>query len=463
MQLRDYQQDLRQQLRDAFKTYRSVIMQLPTGGGKTAVAGAIADGLSSRGHGLLALVHRHELIAQFCKTLDDVGLGNSYGIIAAGRAPTPWAPMQVASIQTLHRRKHIELDPKYIVIDECHHAKAKTWESVLNRFPRAKLLGMTATPGRLDGKPLGDHFEKIVEGPSIAWLVAHGWLAPTTIKYVSRGILTRGMKRLGGDYRKDELGKQLNKKVIAAPLRAFESYAKDRRAIFFAVNRRDSKDVAELFCNRGYRAQHIEGNTPKPARDRIMREFRDGVIQVLCNVDIVSEGTDVPMCDCIMLGLPTLSLTRYLQHVGRGMRMEHGRDNLVLDLVGNFHRHGRPDIPRHWDLHQRADDETKQDRVVLPRQKVCVHCATVYPANKATCPTCGQEQPIDTPEHLDIDLIGDDVPGGRRQSVTTMASVRQELQRVIRSGGGRPAIHELRERYGMTERWETNAIEVLNL
>ena len=171
-----------------------------------------------------------------------------------------------------------------------------------------------------------------------------------------------------------------------------------------------------------------------------MREFRDGVIQILCNVDIVSEGTDVPMCDCIMLGLPTLSLTRYLQHVGRGMRIDHGRDNLVLDLVGNFHRHGRPDIERHWDLHQRADDERDQDRVVLPRQKVCVHCATVYPANKATCPTCGQEQPIDTPNHLDIDLIGDDIPGGRRQPATTMAAVRQELQRVIR-GRGRAQCH----------------------
>ena len=463
MQLRDYQIDLRQSLRDSFKTHRAVIMQLPTGAGKTAVAGAIAEGLHSRRRTMLALVHRHELVAQFCQTLDDVGLGHHYGLIAAGRAPTPWAPMQVASIQTLHRRPHLDLDPTYIVIDECHHAKAKTWESVLNRFPKAKLLGMTATPGRLDGKPLGDHFEKIVSGPSIAWLVAHGWLAPTTIKYVSRGILTRGVKRLAGDYNKKDLGEQLNSKVIAAPLRAFESYARDRRVIFFAVNRRDSKDVAELFRASGYKAQHIDGTTPEPARDRIMREFRDGAIQILCNVDIVSEGTDVPMCDCIMLGLPTLSLTRYLQHVGRGMRIEHGRDNLVLDLVGNFHRHGRPDIERHWDLHQRADDPREQDRVVLPRQKVCIFCATVYPANKPTCPTCGQEQPIDTPDHLDVDLIGDDVPGGRRQPATTMAAVRQELQRVIRAGGGRSAIHELRERFDMTERWETNAIEALNL
>ena len=463
MQLRDYQTDLRQRLRDAFKTHRAVIMQLATGGGKTAVAGAIAEGLSSRGHGMLALVHRHELVKQFCKTLDDCGLGQHYGIIAAGRAATPWAPMQVASIQTLHRRPHLDLDPKYIVIDECHHAKAKTWEDVLNRFPKAKLLGMTATPGRLDGKPLGDHFEAIVEGPSIAWLVAHGWLAPTTIKYVSRGILTRGVKKMAGDYSKKELGEQLNSKVIAAPLRAFENYAKDRRVIFFAVNRRDSKDVADLFQARGYRAVHIDGTTPEPLRDRIMREFRDGVIQILCNVDIVSEGTDVPMCDCVMLGLPTLSLTRYLQHVGRGMRIEHGRDNLVLDLVGNFHRHGRPDIPRTWDLHQRADDEREQDRVVLPRQKVCIHCATVYPSNKAVCPSCGKEQPMDTPDHLDVDLIGDDIPGGRKQPATTMASVRQELQRVIRAGGDRRDIHALREKYGMTERWATNAIEALNL
>ena len=178
--LRDYQSDLAQTLRVNFRRYRSICLQLPTGAGKTPIAGAIALGLSERGHGLLALEHRDELVDQFCRTLDTVGLSGRYGVIAAGRAPTPWARFQVASIQTLARRATPDLKPRYVVVDEAHHARAKTWAAVLDRFPDAKILGLTATPERLDGKPLGMHFEHLVCGPSIAWLVAHGWLAPTS-------------------------------------------------------------------------------------------------------------------------------------------------------------------------------------------------------------------------------------------------------------------------------------------
>ena len=344
--------------------------------------------------------------------------------------------------------------------DECHHVKAKTWEAILSRFPNARVLGLTATPARLDLRPLGDHFDYIVEGPSIKWLVAHGWLAPTAMKYVSRGIITTGVHKVAGDYSRKEMGEKLNRKVIAAPVAAFFQYARDRRVIFFGVNRSDSKAVAELFCSKGIRAVHLDGTTPIRERDQYMREFRDGEIQVLCNVDIVSEGTDVPMCDCVMMGLPTLSLTRYLQWAGRAMRPDHGRDALIIDLAENIYRHGRPDIHREWDLHTEQESGGAAPSAGRVHQRVCAHCATVYPAARSHCPSCGQEKVLETPTHIDVELIGDE-PAPKPTS--NMVNVRRDLRALIRNGGGRAGIKEIQERYGLNQRWEKNAIEALNL
>ena len=463
MKLRDYQAEDCDKLRAAFGRVRAVIYQLPTGGGKTAVAAAVAEGLAARGHSMLALVHRRELVDQFAATLDRVGLKGRYGIIASSRAPTPWAKFQVASIQTLHRRQ-LDMKPRYLVVDECHHSKAKTWEDVLGRFPESKVLGLTATPARLDGKPLGDLFDAIVSGPSIEWLVVNGWLAQITLKYVPRGITTKGIRRMAGDYSRKQLGERLNKRVIAAPVYAFFKYAQDRRVIFFAINRQDSKAVCEKLRERGIRAAHVDAKTPVGVRDQIIGEFRAGSVQVLCNVDIVGEGADFPMCDCVMIGLPTQSLVRWLQMAGRCWRPDHGRDGLVIDLVENFWRHGRPDLERKWHLH--TDDQRRTASEITTRiisQKICSNCATVYASRAGACPSCGHEKVLDVPKHLDMDLIGDADGGIIQKPVSTMSKVRQELRTVIRNGAGRTAIQEIRRKHGLSSRWEKNAISALRL
>ena len=465
MKLRDYQEDCSQKLREAFWRVRSVILQMATGSGKTAVAAAIAEGLAARGHSMLALVHRRELVDQFAKTLDRIGLQGRYGIIASGRAPTPWAKFQVASIQTLYRRQ-IDMNPRYVVVDECRHAKAKTWEEVLGRFAKSKILGLDATPERLDGKPLGDHFDEIVSGPSINWLVAHGWLAPCTLKYAPRGVLTKGVRNLAGDYSRKGLGERLNDKAIAAPVGAFFRYAADRRVIFFGINRRDSQAVCEKLRARGIRAAHVDGKTPAGMRDQIIGEFRDGYIQVLCNVDIVGEGTDFPMCDCVMIGLPTQSLVRWLQMSGRCARPDHGRDGMVIDLCENFWRpgFGRPDLDRTWHLHTDSQRTTASEITTqIISQKICLNCATVYPSRRGACPSCGHEKVLDVPRHLDMDLIGDTDGGIIQKPINTMSKVRQELRAVIRNGAGRQAIQEIRLKHGLSSRWEQNAISALRL
>ena len=467
-ELRDYQDSLVVDLRTALTDHQSAILQLATGAGKTPIAGAVAMGLAQRGRELLALVHRRELVKQMCDTLDEVGLSGHYGVISAGRAPSPWAKMQVASIQTIFRREHLRLNPAIIVVDECHHVRAKTWQAVLERFPRARRLGMTATPERLDGKPLGTHFEVLVQGPSIPWLVAHGWLAPFSVKFVTRDLLTRGIRKLGGDYNRKDLGDRLNRKAVAAPVKAYLTHASDRQAIFFGLNTADSKGVAELFRENGVRAVHVDGTTPLPERDRAVSEFRDGHVQVFCNVDIAGEGTDFPSCDCVIMGLPTLSLTRYLQWAGRCARPDHGRDALIIDTVGNVGRHGFPDDERNWDIHRDLtedpdeDDETVKKRTMMA---VCVHCATVYASVKGACPACGKAKPLETPKHLDIELItrdGDD-PMPKPKNRPSMADVRREFRAVIRNRTGAAGVRAIREKYGLNGRWEENAINSLGV
>lgn len=472
LQLRDYQRELVDKCREAFRAgHRSIILQMPTGSGKTPCAGAVAQGLAANGLSLLALVHRQELVGQFALNLDRAGLGGRYGIIASGRAPSPWAPFQVGSIPTIYRRRFmpdvIDLKPHMVVVDEAHHVRAGTWDAVLALFPNALLLGLTATPARLDGKPLGGRggrFQHLIEGPSIQWLVAHGWSAPITLKYAGRGILTRGVKKTAGDYNRRDLGERVNHRAVVAPVAAFEKHAADRRAIFFGVNRQDSERVANLFRERGIKAAHVDGKTPTDTRERIIDEFREGHLQVLCNVDIVSEGTDIPMCDCILMGLPTKSVVRYLQAAGRGVRVDHGRDCVFIDLVGNVWRHGAPDIDRHWRIDGAEPEESEKAAETRVTMRVCVHCATVYPGSRGACPSCGREQPLEIPKHLDVELLTRDgdtsiAPGPRNR----MAELRSELRKLLRAGGGRAEIRELRDRYGMSTRWERNAVETFSL
>ena len=460
--LRDYQEKCVEDLREAFRSVRSVILRLPTGTGKTAVAGEIARLIAERGNGVLALVHKRELVRQFCSTLDRVGLGGQYGVIAAGRAPSPWARFQVASVPTLHRRKAQNLNPRLVIIDECHHVKAKTWEEVLERFPTTKFLGLTATPERLDRKPLGDHFDSIVHGPTIAKLVEDGWMAPVTLKYAPQGLSTKGIKRnKSGELDPKQLGSRITKKVVVSAVNSYRRYGPDRLAIFFAVNRAHSKAVAEEFNSVGIRAAHIDGDTDSRLRDRRMAEFSAGEIRVLCNVDIVSEGTDVPMCDCVMMGCQTQSITRYLQWAGRPSRPDHGRDNLVLDLSENYWIHGRPDDERMWSLDEIVETPNSGEPAKPSNTRCCKNCATVFPSYMGRCPDCNQEYTLDPPEQVDAELLGDSQPS--EADSFPMAMVRKELRKAIRRGNPKEGVSYIKEKFKLTDKWEKTTLEVLGL
>ena len=387
MPLREYQQEAVHRLRAAIKKHGSAVYVLPTGGGKTVVAGEIARRAAAKGSRTLFLVHRRELVKQAVDTLLEAVPGVSIGVECSGWPKMPWAPLQVGMVQSVARREHVA-KPDLVIIDEAHHARAKTWETVLGRWPNARRIGLTATPERLDGKGLGQHFGDIVLGPTIPELVAIGSLAPCRTLRIPSSLSLEGIgTNRQGEYRADELGERITGGVIADAVRAYQRYANGRPAIFFGVHREHSRSVCRGLQEIGVRAEHVDGDDPPARRDRIMQSLRTGGVDVVGNCDLIAEGYDAPRCDVVLLGCPTRSVTRYLQQAGRAMRPGEGKTALILDLAGISHELGLPDEVRQWSL---EDGEMREPKKAHQRPRDCPQCLTVFYGPR--CPACGEMQ-----------------------------------------------------------------------
>ena len=305
-------------------------------------------------------------------------------------------------VQSIHRREHT-VRPDLVIIDEAHHARAATWEAVLNRWPGIPRIGLTATPQRLDGKGLAAHFTAMVMGPTIDELVADGYLAPTRTLRIPSGLALADVRRdKHGEYRADDLrsqfaGAQVGK-VVGSAVDAYMDYARGKRAIFFGIHTEHSRLVCEGLQQRGIRAMHVDGKDNPVRRDGIMREFRDGGLQVVGNCDLISEGFDAPACEVVMMGAPTRSVTRYLQMAGRAMRP--GKTAMVLDLAGISYELGLPDEPREWSL---SDGEVRERKARTPTE--CPACHIVFYGRR--CPGCDAPvaAPLTPPEEVRSELV----------------------------------------------------------
>ena len=403
--LRNFQEHDTGELRFLFRCHRAVLYQLPTGGGKTVVAGFIAQRLRAGGLKILILVHRKELVKQFFATLKKVGLADDVGIICPGFTPTPWAPIQISMVFSYARRT-VNFEPDFIFIDEAHHARANTWEIVLARYPNAKILGMTATPRRTDGKPLNSHFEVMHCGPSIPALIGIKSLAPIRVLRVGVGFGRKGIRKLAGDYNKTEMDKRANEAVVGNSVTAYLNHIPGRRTIMFGVTKRHARETASKMVNHGVRAAYVGDDTPAKVRDRTFDDFGEGRIDVVCNVGLVDEGFDVPACDAVMDVSHTASVTRYLQRIGRCLRYQDGKEAILLDLVGNTYVHGLPDIERTWSLEDEDGDGRPQSKRDTPTSlRSCKVCLTVFRPNKAFCPACGSEHDGRPVSEVDVELI----------------------------------------------------------
>ena len=354
MLLRDYQTDICSRVSDAFDKHRSVMVQMPTGTGKTMVLAELVKRLMMKDEGLRILIvaHRRELIEQIKATVKRMGL-NADNQLSVINNQT----IIVESIQTISRRiDALDFIPSLVVIDEAHHALAKTYKMMWDTWPDARFLGLTATPCRLNGKGFTDLFDILVQSWDIPTFIKAKWLSTydfVSIKADSRTQqLISSLKKRGadGDYQMKEMDAVLNKRPSIERLyNCVMEYAHNRKGFVYAINIDHARSIAEYYQSQGVNAVAIDSHTPVKERELLISSFRSGELQVLVNVDIFSEGFDCPDVEFIQLARPTLSLAKYLQMVGRGLRPSKGKKNcMIIDNVGLYRVFGLPSQIWDW-------------------------------------------------------------------------------------------------------------------
>ena len=396
--LRPYQQSGVNALRAAFADCaRAPLYVLSTGAGKTVIFCYIAHHAAAIGTRVIIGVHRRELLRQTSDAL--AGMEVAHGLIAPGDLPTADL-IQVASVQTLVRRQNIQA-PDLIIYDEGHHATAGTWEKITDRYLKARTLGVTATPCRMDGKGLGHVYDRLIEGPTMRELIEGGYLVEPEV-WAPATVDLSGVRTRMGDFKRDELNKAMDKRQITG--NAVEHYARhcDRKpAICFCVSVAHAEHVAAEFRACGYNAASVDGKMDKATRDDLIASLGDGRLHVLCSCDLISEGLDIPVVEAAILLRPTKSLGLYMQQVGRCLRPAPGKKRaIILDHVDNTARHGFPQQRRLWSLDKGVVKEEEDGRDL----RVCHECHLVHEWAEV-CPNCGfvypLPEPVDvTPEHV---------------------------------------------------------------
>lgn len=391
IKLRPYQQKFIDDIRNEFRLgYRRVVGVAPCGAGKTIMTGWMIRQAAWKGKRSIFFVHRHELIEQTAKTF--TALDIPHGIIAAGCDMNLNLPVQIASVQTLVRRLKDIPAPDFLICDECHHILAKSYKKIINTFSDAYLLGVTATPLRRGGVTLCDVFQSMVESLSVPELIKLGNLTP--IEYFAPRFSADLSKvhTVCGDYVNSELERALrNPIIIGNVVDHYRQFADGKSAICYCVNVNHSRVVAQAFKDKGIVAAAVDGNTPADERARLVDDFRQGKINVLCNAELFGEGFDVPNCHAVILARPTKSLTLFIQQAMRSMRPDPNEPNkvaVIIDTVNNYQRHGYPDDFRSWSL-----DPNAPKREGEPPYKICPDCDKRNPVGKRFC-TCGHKFPL---------------------------------------------------------------------
>lgn len=441
VELRPYQEQLLEDIRDSMRRgHRRVLAVMPTGAGKGTTIAVMVSNAAERGHRVLILAHRAELIADLSQRIHKLGI--NHGILAAGYREDLRQVVQVGSVQTVVRRLGRIPAPSMIIQDEAHHLVAgNMWGKVIARWPNAFLIGKTATPERLDSRGLGEghggFFTDMVLGPNAAWLTEQGFLVPARI-FAPPGIDLDGIKRFDtrkGQHDAEEILRQGQAMgdAVTHYRRTIEPHH-NGTAIAFCCSVAHADAVAEAFRAQGIRAARLDGTMDRGERRRLINDLGAGVLKVLTSCDIVSEGTDIPSVTGAMLLRPTDSLGLHLQQVGRVLRPCPGKSHAIInDHVGNTLRHGRPTDPREWSL------EGQQRRKRAPSDalpvKVCDACFSAIPSACPTCPECGHVFPQAARRELTV-VEGDlqELPAGviarRKRNEVAQARTREELEAI---------------------------------
>lgn len=374
MRLRDYERDGVDKIESAWKTCRRVLYALPTGGGKTVVASTVVKRARRSGGRVLWLAHRRELVNQAVKSLVDADVSqDDIGVVMGtdSRARSS-APFQVGSIDTVRRRDVDQAD--YVVVDEAHHAPAKSWRGVIDEQTSAKVLGLSATPYRLDGRGLEDVFDHLVCGPSPKALIEAGWLARPKVFAPEDGLLPNlaGLRTIAGDFEQSELSLRSNRReIVGGIVEHWARLSDGRRTVAFAVDVAHATSIAKAFTEVGVRAEVLTGDTKSIERDAILRRLALGETQVVANCQVLTEGWDAPSVKCAILARPTKSESLYVQTTGRLLRPWEGVTPLVLDHAGNAYLHRLPHSDRVFSLRGSRKHHHCANRYLTKENRLC--------------------------------------------------------------------------------------------
>lgn len=390
--LRNYQETIINSCRDAFKNgFHRLCCVLPCGAGKTAIFCYLAylNTLKKASNRVLILLHRKELLKQTIDAFKSFQISTDH--------------IDIAMIQSFKNTLKTGVKPySLIIIDECHHATSATFKTVLNAYNKTALIGFTATPARLDGKPLGEIFDRLIAGVDYAYLISNNYLVDYDYFSPDLNFNFSEWKLKSGDFDTTDNALHLDKKAIYGDILKYLDLSK--KTIIYSPTVDYSKKL-EAQINEHFSARvsaEFNGKTPQPERERIINDFKNNRIKILINVDLIGEGFNVPSCDCVFLLRATQSLTLYIQQAGRALRSDPNNPTKrasIFDFVGNIYRFGFPDAPRAWSLSSTIKNshkhETVHDSLII---KTCPNCLRSFvPSQMLTgrlCPFCNAPIPL---------------------------------------------------------------------
>lgn len=391
IELYDYQKELVEKARNAYKDgYKAPCIVAPCGAGKSIMIAEIVRLATSKKQHVLFLVHRKELLEQIENTLKHNDVDMEYVTLG----------MVMTVVRRLDKYPHFDL----IVVDENHHTLAQSYRKILEHF-NTRIIGFTATPVRLNGDGLGEVNDILIETVNAKWLIENKRLADYnyyTIDLIDRKALKKSST---GDYTSDSMDKAIGATIFGDVIYHYQKLIDGQRTIVYAHSIEYSKMFAEQFNEAGIPAAHIDGTTNKSDRKKIINDFRNGAITVLCNVDLIGEGFDVPDCTAVMLLRPTESLSLHIQQSMRPMRYKPGKVATIIDHVGNVYVHGHPDLERKWTLEKKK--KRKREEVDPYPIWTCPQCYFTLPKEEMDdthkCPNCGYVEEIERNKGKTID------------------------------------------------------------
>lgn len=361
--LRPYQVEAKSKIYEAWETYDSVMFQMPTGTGKTYLFTSIVYDLLCtykylhKEITILVVAHRTELLDQISSTLNRFNI--PHGFVQGQREQHLWKRVQVGSIMSLLTDKNYNNTVRqkfdFIIVDEAHHSVAETYAKLFHLFPKAKKLGLTATPWRLKHESFLKLYQTLVVSPQISWFIENKILAD--FDYISikpdseiQRLVNHSEIDFTGDFSNKDLDNTFNNQRIRSKVYdSYERFAKGKKGIVYAINRLHAEKLAVLYSSHGVKAIPIDCETPKEERQETISKFKKGEVDVLVNVNIFTEGFDCPDVCFIQLARPTRSLATYIQQVGRGLRLVQDKDKtVIIDNVGLYNYFGLPDANREW-------------------------------------------------------------------------------------------------------------------